>query len=77
VLFEEGADVAIINTCTVTHRADFQSRQMVRRALRRNPRSLVIVTGCSLRASDSMFLSRPQQTDYIVQQRAKRVRRNA
>jgi hypothetical protein len=30
--FEEGAEIAIINTCTVTQRADFQSRQMVRRA---------------------------------------------
>jgi len=46
VPFEEGADVTIINTCTVTHRADFQSRQMVRRASRSNPNSLIIVTGC-------------------------------
>ncbi|MBP1697054.1 MAG: miaB [Deltaproteobacteria bacterium] len=46
VPFEEGADITIVNTCTVTHRADFQSRQMVRRATRSNPNSLVIVTGC-------------------------------
>jgi len=46
VPFGEGADITIINTCTVTQRADFQSRQMVRRALRYNPNSLVIVTGC-------------------------------
>ena len=46
VPFEEGADIAIINTCTVTRRADFQSRQMVRRAFRSNPKSLIIVTGC-------------------------------
>ena len=46
VPFAEGADITIINTCTVTQRADFQSRQMVRRALRYNPNSLVIVTGC-------------------------------
>jgi len=46
VPFGEGADITIINTCTVTQRADFQSRQMVRRALRSNPNSLVIVTGC-------------------------------
>ena len=44
--FGEGADITIINTCTVTHRADFQSRQMIRRASRSNPNSLVIVTGC-------------------------------
>ena len=46
VPFEEGADITIINTCTVTHRADFQSRQMVRRASRSNPNSLIIATGC-------------------------------
>ena len=46
VPFGEGADITIINTCTVTHRADFQSRQMVRRAFRSNPKSLIIVTGC-------------------------------
>jgi threonylcarbamoyladenosine tRNA methylthiotransferase MtaB len=46
VPFGERADITIINTCTVTHRADFQSRQMVRRAVRSNPGSLVIVTGC-------------------------------
>jgi threonylcarbamoyladenosine tRNA methylthiotransferase MtaB len=43
---EEGAEITIINTCTVTQRADFQSRQMVRRALRSNPTSLIIVAGC-------------------------------
>jgi threonylcarbamoyladenosine tRNA methylthiotransferase MtaB len=46
VPFGDGADITIINTCTVTQRADFQSRQMVRRAFRTNPRSLIIVTGC-------------------------------
>ncbi len=46
VSFGEGADITIINSCTVTHRADFQSRQMVRRAFRSNPQSLIIVTGC-------------------------------
>lgn len=44
--FEEGADITIINTCTVTQRADFQSRQMVRRAFRSNPNALIVVTGC-------------------------------
>jgi len=46
VSFEEGAEITIINTCTVTQRADFQSRQMVRRASRLNPESLIVVTGC-------------------------------
>jgi len=46
VSFGELADITIINTCAVTHRADFQSRQMVRRAFRSNPKSMIIVTGC-------------------------------
>jgi threonylcarbamoyladenosine tRNA methylthiotransferase MtaB len=44
--FDAEADVFIINTCTVTARTDFQSRQLVRRAVRRNPDATVIVTGC-------------------------------
>ena len=46
VPFGSGADITIINTCTVTHRADFDSRQMVRKALRNNRDSFIIVTGC-------------------------------
>lgn len=46
VLFGEKADITIINTCTVTHRADFQSRQLIRKAQRTNPESLIVVTGC-------------------------------
>jgi threonylcarbamoyladenosine tRNA methylthiotransferase MtaB len=53
----EGADITIINTCTVTHRADFQSRQMVRRAYRSNPNSMIIVTGCYPQVETDTFLS--------------------
>jgi threonylcarbamoyladenosine tRNA methylthiotransferase MtaB len=56
VPFEEGADITIINTCTVTHRADFQSRQMVRRASQFNPNSLIIVTGCYTQVEPDIFL---------------------
>lgn len=44
--FNTRADLYIINTCTVTGKADYTSRQMVRRALRKNPDAKVIVTGC-------------------------------
>ena len=37
VPFEQGADIYVINTCTVTHEADRQSRQLIRRAHRANP----------------------------------------
>ena len=46
VPFEEEADCYIINTCTVTGRTDYQSRQLIRRAIRRNPAAAVLVTGC-------------------------------
>ncbi|MFO1463635.1 MAG: tRNA (N(6)-L-threonylcarbamoyladenosine(37)-C(2))-methylthiotransferase MtaB [bacterium] len=44
--FKERADIYIINTCTVTDRADMDSRNLIRRAARRNPEAFKIVTGC-------------------------------
>lgn len=46
VPFDEAADVVIVNTCTVTARADFSDRQMIRRAGRINPGARIVVTGC-------------------------------
>ena len=43
---ETGADLCIINTCTVTRRASMQSRQAIRQAIRSNPGAVIIVTGC-------------------------------
>jgi threonylcarbamoyladenosine tRNA methylthiotransferase MtaB len=40
------ADCCIINTCTVTARTNYQSRQIIRKAIRKNPDALIIVTGC-------------------------------
>jgi len=44
--FSAGADLVIVNTCTVTAATDAQSRQLIRRARRFNPRARVVVTGC-------------------------------
>ena len=44
--FKEESDIYIINTCTVTDNADKECRQIVRRALRKNPNAFVAVTGC-------------------------------
>jgi threonylcarbamoyladenosine tRNA methylthiotransferase MtaB len=44
--FDEPADVYVINTCSVTERADRECRQIIRRALRRAGNPFVIVTGC-------------------------------
>lgn len=46
VPFDDEADCYIINACTVTDRADWEARQLVRRARRRNPAARVLVTGC-------------------------------
>ena len=43
---DDGADIYIANTCTVTHIADRKSRHWLRLARRRNPRALIIATGC-------------------------------
>jgi len=44
--FNEVADVYIINTCTVTNTGDKKSRQIIRRAIRKNPEAVICVTGC-------------------------------
>jgi threonylcarbamoyladenosine tRNA methylthiotransferase MtaB len=46
VRFEQEADIYIINSCTVTARADFKTRQLVHRAQRANPQALIVLTGC-------------------------------
>ena len=43
---KERADIYIINTCTVTNRADQKSRQQIRNAIRKNPEAFIAVTGC-------------------------------
>src|ERR1700687_6239262 len=49
--FEAGAHVSIVNTCTVTDRADAESGQLARRARRFNPAARVIMTGCFAQVS--------------------------
>ena len=44
--FKEEADIYVFNTCTVTESAEKECRQLVRRALRKNPSAYVIITGC-------------------------------
>jgi threonylcarbamoyladenosine tRNA methylthiotransferase MtaB len=44
--FGEAVDLSIINTCTVTHTADQQARQLLRRARRISPGSCVVAMGC-------------------------------
>ncbi len=50
VPFKEGADVYVINTCTVTNIADRKSRQMLHRARKMNPEAVVVAAGCYVQA---------------------------
>ena len=44
--FKQIADVYVINTCTVTNTGDSKSRQMIRKAIRKNPQATICVVGC-------------------------------
>lgn len=46
VKFEDGADIYVLNTCSVTEQADKECKKIVRQALRRQPGAFVVVTGC-------------------------------
>ncbi|MDE3057596.1 MAG: tRNA (N(6)-L-threonylcarbamoyladenosine(37)-C(2))-methylthiotransferase MtaB [Bacteroidota bacterium] len=46
VPFDQQSDVCVVNTCSVTGRADRECRQIIRRALRTSPEAFVIVLGC-------------------------------
>ncbi len=59
VPFDAPADVVIVNTCTVTARADFSDRQMIRRASRISPDARVVVTGCWAQTSPGAVAAVP------------------
>lgn len=53
------AELYVINTCTVTGRADYQCRQAIRKAFRRNPEARIIVTGCYAQINPHLLASFP------------------
>ena len=57
--FEGRSDVYIINTCTVTNTGDKKSRQVIRRAIRKNPDAVVCVTGCYAQTSPAEIMAIP------------------
>ena len=62
------ADICVANTCTVTHIADRKSRHWLRLARRRNPRALIVVTGCYAQRSREELLD---LADLVVDNRDK------
>ena len=63
--FKEGADVYIINTCSVTNVADRKSRQMLHRAKKMNPLAAVVAVGCYVQAAGAE-LKKDEAVDLIV-----------
>ncbi len=57
VPFEEKADVYVVNTCSVTNIADRKSRQMLHRAKKRNPDSVVVAAGCYVQTAKERALT--------------------
>ncbi|MDM5339008.1 tRNA (N(6)-L-threonylcarbamoyladenosine(37)-C(2))-methylthiotransferase MtaB [Fictibacillus enclensis] len=57
--FEQTADVYVINTCTVTNTGDKKSRQVIRRAIRKNPDAVICVTGCYAQTSPAEIMAIP------------------
>ncbi|AZB43678.1 tRNA (N(6)-L-threonylcarbamoyladenosine(37)-C(2))-methylthiotransferase MtaB [Bacillus sp. FJAT-42376] len=82
--FESSADVYVINTCTVTNTGDKKSRQVIRRAIRKNPDGVICVTGCYAQTSPAEIMAIPgvdivvgtqdriKMLDYIDQYREER-----
>jgi threonylcarbamoyladenosine tRNA methylthiotransferase MtaB len=58
--FNTYADIYVINTCTVTHLSDRKSRQMIRKAKRTNPYSIICATGCYVQISEKEIISMPE-----------------
>lgn len=65
VPFDQAADCYVINTCTVTDRADWEARQLVRRAKRLNPVAKVLVTGCYAQVNPQELAQVPD-VDFVV-----------
>ncbi len=63
--FNEPAEVYIVNTCTVTDRADAESRRLARRARRLNPGARIVATGCLAQASPDV-LARVPEIDHVI-----------
>ncbi|WP_010650939.1 tRNA (N(6)-L-threonylcarbamoyladenosine(37)-C(2))-methylthiotransferase MtaB [Oceanobacillus massiliensis] len=57
--FDHDSDVYVINTCTVTNSGDKKSRQVIRRAIRKNPDAVICVTGCYAQTSPGEIMEIP------------------
>lgn len=63
--FENKSDIYIVNSCTVTSIADKKTRNVLRRAKKMNPESIVIVTGCYAQTNSKELLE-IEEIDFVV-----------
>ena len=68
--FKEQADVYVINSCSVTAESDKKSRNIIRQAIRRNPKAIVVVTGCYAQLQ-AETIGKIEGIDYILGTNAK------
>lgn len=71
--FDAFADVYVINTCSVTHLGERKSRQLIRRAVRRNPEAVIAVTGCYAQTAADTVASIPGVSLIIGTQQRERI----
>ena len=71
VPFKEGADIYIINTCTVTNIADRKSRQMLHRARKMNPDAIVVAAGCYVQAQENEHHELDSCIDIVIENNKK------
>ena len=64
VPFEETADVYVVNTCSVTNIADRKSRQMLHRARKKNPDSVVVAAGCYVQTAQEQ--AKEESIDILI-----------
>ena len=69
----EIADIYIINTCTVTVQADSESRRLIRKALRSNPKAKIIVTGCYVKKDAEEILRISERIRIVPNQQKHRI----
>ena len=72
VPFAPGADLYVINTCSVTNIADRKSRQMLHKAKKMNPNAIVVAAGCYVQAAGEELLKDPA-VDLVIGNNRKRI----
>ncbi len=60
-----GADVVVVNTCTVTNQADAEARRFIRRVHRETPEARIVVAGCSAALKDAEYRAMPGVTGVV------------